>query len=870
MSKNNSEYKLGSLIIALLCFFPHFVKAQITPDATLPNNSQTISDDKTVIIESGTTRGNNLFHSFEQFSVPSESTAFFNNAPSIQNIFSRVTGNTTSNIDGLIRANGTANLFFINPNGIIFGSNSRLDIGGSFLGSTANSILFTDGFEFSAKNPSNSPLLTVSVPIGLRLASPGNIEFQGIGHSLVDSPFFSFRGRNPSNSFQVQPGQSLALIGGDLTLSGAAMTAEGGKIELGSVDNGLVLFNPIAHGWTFDYKEVSGFRNIELASKSLVDTSGFGSGSIQIQGANVSLTSGSIALIQNQDFQSGGSLRVNATESLKITGIAPDRLTLSGLNTETIGIGQGANIIISSPQVIVEEGNISTSSYSPGEGGSVSLSAQDLNITNGGTIGTSAADGGKGGNLDIKVFETIKVKGVSPIFPDAFSAIASNTRGRGSGGEISVSARNLEISDRGAIGTNAISNIGKGGNVAIKISDSVKIIGGAGFATPSALTSSTFSPGNAGILTLDTAKLVIQDGAAITASTFGNGTAGDLQIDASDSIEIEGGSISSSAEKPPESLRQLLNLSSEVKGSSGNITIDTPDLKFRDGSQVTVRNSGDGRAGTLKIYANSVQLDNQAGITASTQSGQGGNITINSDNLLLMRRNSQISTSAGNAQAGGDGGQINIVTKFLVAPPLENSDITANAFEGKGGNVNITASAIFGFVPRSLEELQTLLGTDNPNELDPARLLSNDITAISQTNPFLSGQVTFNTPNVDPGNGLVELPAQLTDISNLIAQGCSETVGPQASKFIITGRGGLPEDPGKPLNGETIWTDLRFIATEKQSSSPAATIQSDNSTTPVIEASGLEINSKGEAVLSAAAPSANLEVPWLKPSSCNV
>lgn len=256
-----------------------------------------------------------------------------------------------------------------------------------------------------------------------------------------------------------------------------------------------------------------------------------------------------------------------------------------------------------------------------------------------------------------------------------------------------------------------------------------------------------------------------------------------------------------------------------------------------------MKNDGTGDAGNLEINANSVRLDNQVGITALTQSGQGGNIKINSRDLLLMRRNSQISTSAGNAQASGDGGQIDINTNFLVAPPLENSDITANAFEGKGGNVNITASAIFGLVPRSREELQTLLGTDKPNELNPARLLSNDITAISQTNPSLSGQVTFNTPDVDPGNGLVELPAELTDVSNLIAQGCSETVGPQASKFIITGRGGLPEDPSKPLNAETIWTDLRFITTQKQPGLPATTIQSNNSTTSLIEASRLEIKS---------------------------
>ena len=174
-------------------------KSQISPDGT--TNTTVNSTDNTIVINEGDRTRDNLFHSFEQFSVPNGSEAFFNNANDIANIFSRVTGGDISEIDGLIRANGDANLFLINPAGIVFGEGAALDIGGSFTASTAESVVFNDDVEFDATQGSNSPLLTVSQPIGLNFGnSPGNIALDG-------------------SNLEVDNKEALALLGGNVSIN---------------------------------------------------------------------------------------------------------------------------------------------------------------------------------------------------------------------------------------------------------------------------------------------------------------------------------------------------------------------------------------------------------------------------------------------------------------------------------------------------------------------------------------------------------------------------------------------------------------------------------------------------------------------------
>jgi filamentous hemagglutinin family protein len=347
---------LGQLLMCLGLSAPAI--AQIVPDTTLPVNSTVPPNCLNCTIDGGSVRGGNLFHSFTQFSVPTGGSAYFNNPVNIQSIISRVTGPYLSTIDGLIQANGGANLIFINPNGIIFGSNARLNIGGSFLASTARSIGFADGFVFSA-TPQDTPLLTSSIPVGLGFQNPGSIQVQGQGHSLVTPTFVrppSGLGTNPGLS--VRPGQTLAMLGGDVILDGGVLNAPGGHVELASVGEGNVRLLPSLSGWQFAYEPVQRFNNLWLTNRSLADTSGLGGNSINVQGRNIRVDHGSVLTGFNTGTIPSGNLTLNATESIRLSGTDPIARTPGFISNTTGGRAPGGAIEVSSPLLILSEGGM--------------------------------------------------------------------------------------------------------------------------------------------------------------------------------------------------------------------------------------------------------------------------------------------------------------------------------------------------------------------------------------------------------------------------------------------------------------------------------------------------------------------------------
>ncbi|MDZ8106170.1 MAG: S-layer family protein [Nostoc sp. DedQUE12a] len=757
----------------------------LTPGILLPTTAQVASDSttNTIVNQSGNNftifngieKGNNLFHSFSNFSVPTGGSATFNlvNTPNITTIFSRVTGGNVSHIDGLIRTvnnSNPVNLFLMNPGGIIFGHNAKLAIGGSFVATTANSIKFADGVEFSATNPGATPLLTMSVPTGLQMGhTPGMITVQNTGHRLIEGNAALGMGTTPSG-LQVVPGQTLALIGGDIALDGGILSAPSGHLELGSA-TGTV--NLSTAGWNFDYSTQSQYGDIRFSRQALANVSGATGGSIHLQGRNISVNQGSVVLSTNQGNQGSGDITVNASESLSMGGVGIYGFTQNFLMTDTI-TGVGGNLAIAASRILIEDG---------------------------GKISSRTFGSGRAGNLSVAA-DSIQISGFSALKPTTTrSWIVSETAGAGRAGDVQVTTRQLKMEEGGSLSSPSFGT-GATGNVIVNASESIELTGetpitfGASF-----LGTISFNRGNAGNVTINTPKLNVQNAAGVGTTTLGQGNAGTLGINVWEQISVSGVSaasgkpsqIGASATVLPLAFQQAYGLPALPTGNSGDLIVNTPRLQITNGGQVRVNHQGVGNAGTLYINADMIALSSSGEISATTNSGTGGGINLQSNAIILRYGSKIIATARGT----GDGGNITIDSPIIVG--LENSDIIANAFQGNGGKINITTQGIFGLKYRS--QLTT----------------ENDITASSEFG--VNGTVDINNFGVDPSSGLVELPVNLVDSSEQIATGCSNNTD---SSFVATGRGGIPENPTQQVRSDRTWSDIRDISAFRKTSNVTA------------------------------------------------
>ncbi|MBG1257736.1 filamentous hemagglutinin N-terminal domain-containing protein, partial [Nostoc commune] len=491
----------GSSIWSTNCAF-----AQIIPDGTLPNNSSVKLEGNNSIIEGGTQAGGNLFHSFREFSVLTNGAALFNNAADIQNIISRVTGGSVSNIDGIIGANGTANLFLINPNGIVFGQNAQLNVGGSFVASTANALQFGNRGFFSASEKNiPSPLLTIN---------PSALLFNQINqNAAIQNSSVAFAGKDPAGfdafGLRVPDGKSLLLVGGNVSMDGGRLNAFGGRVELGGLgEPDSVALGIDGDNLSLKFPENVARTSVSLTNEAAIYVEGAGSSNIAINAKNIeilggSILSGGIGQGLGTPETIGGDITLNATGSIKV---ADESLVLN--NVRLGSLGNGGNITIDS--------------------GSFSLS-DDARLN------ASTQGQGNAGNVRLRIQDAVSL---------ADSAIESRVgkRGVGKGGNIDILAANLWLN--GAYLSTSTSGLGNAGNVTVQAQDTVSLADRAKISSEV----SEGGVGKGGNIDINAATLWLKDGSQLVTSTeeasgtapAGRGDAGNVNVNVTGIVNIAG------------------------------------------------------------------------------------------------------------------------------------------------------------------------------------------------------------------------------------------------------------------------------------------------------------------------------------------
>ncbi|MEN9869121.1 MAG: hypothetical protein RLZZ171_104, partial [Cyanobacteriota bacterium] len=525
---------LGSLMGWCLVSYP--LAAQVTPDSSL--GTETKTENNVTEITGGTSSDSNLFHSFQEFSVETGNTAYFNNGAEISNIIGRVTGSSGSSIDGLIRANGDANLILINPNGITLGSNARLDIGGSFLGSTANSVVFEDGTVLNT-DLNSQPLLTISAPVGLQLGQ--------------DSAAIKVSGADLNTGLEISPGNTFALVGKGITFDGGVVTAESGRIDLGSVGAGQVSISEIAAGWQLGYEEVTQFAELQLLGRSALlnpNTTANSTGGIQVQGSNITLERSQITAQTLADAP-GGNIVVNASQSLALSGKAAVGENSSQIsnNVRAGATGQGGSIDITTGKLEINPRSfIDNSIFGAGSAGDIKIAATEININGAGFLEFQ------------QKYRIDPLEG--NLRPDSrLTGIFAGTGATGTAGDIAIETDALNLTD-GAIIFTYVYTAGNGGNINVNAND-INLKASAiqnGGAVNSLATASM------GDINLTSDRLKVSDGATVINLTFGDVSTGNINVVA-DSIDL--------SNSPPESIigTGLFTNTTFGSGEGGNLNV---------------------------------------------------------------------------------------------------------------------------------------------------------------------------------------------------------------------------------------------------------------------------------------------------------
>ena len=765
-SMKRLERMIRTVIIVLVMTLPATSEAYADPSTNI-----TSSGLNTVVtppapggtvysITNGTHVGNNLFHSLGEFSVGPLDTARFqttNLVPdaSISNILGRVTGGNPSNLFGTIDSASyypSANIFLLNPAGIIFGPNATLNVGGSVNFSTADYLRLADDVRLNAIPNSTADALLSAAPVAafgfLSLAfetTRGAISVQG-------------------SSLSVPNGQSITLVGGDVIIGNgagatqaASLSAPNGQIRLASVNSvGEFMDEHLQAIANADGQVFSTYGVITLAPGSLIDVSHGSAGTVSIRGGefvldvtdsilttsaftsavptedSISLAGGSLILSSTTSGSDGdaidiitgtldvtsasqivssnegigglgGDINVTATKSVTVSGY--DEAASSGVRTDfgvvtsgvfagTVSDGTGGALKITTPKLTIEDSaEVATLTSGSGNGQAMTLNVETLEIKTGGRVSTISGWNYLLGDFGDGAGQagTIKALGANSISVTGAGPFNNYSRIQGAAYSFSGSAP-IEINV-----PLATVNIENGGRI--------ETLPGLG-ADPT------------GDVTLTIRNLNITNGSLNTIG--GDGRSGNIRILATGTVSLSG-----------EVIGQPFPINNENGGSGGTgiTSIDTRVLALSNHARIlsstfseiapstdakisihatdSVTMAGDSdirvfsflsNVGGLEIRSPTVALSGQASMnTVGFGTGNSGPITINTQNFSLTEgsklNSSILSGSSGHGGSITIAGQASPVESVVVNGP-GSGIFTTTEGTGAGGNIFVNANSV--------------------------------------------------------------------------------------------------------------------------------------------------------------------------------
>jgi filamentous hemagglutinin family protein len=784
-------------LLSLLAATGAFLNAEMTSAQTLPPSVRTPQADRTLgtkvsgngnnfNITGGLNRGQTLFHSFKDFSIPTGGAANFNNPAGTRDIITRVTGSLFSDVNGTLNSNG-ANFLLINPNGVVFGPNARLNVGKAFAASTANGVELFDGkgqqYTFGTKPGGDAPLLKINPNVFL------NISRLNMGGNVPKNPGIVNYGKLQTNN----DSQYIGLIGGNVTLDGkygeGKIVAPGGRVDLGGLNTagsistngqGLVFGG---NGLTRGDVLLTNDGLVTVRANSLLGTVSPFFSDRAVTGSNININANNLNVLNSGAKSATGLAAIDA-------GLAKD----SVIKTAPAG---DININATG-QINLDNADIKNTLRANAEGkiGDININANSLNLINQSILSTSTAGKGNAGNINITTNGDISISGSTPQSTKIFnpnsdsSTISSVTSGQGDAGRITIDTQNT--------GKLSLSN-----NADISIATAQNAVG------------------NGNDISILAKSVDLSNKANISSDNLGGkGDAGNINIKTIGDISISGSTPQSTVPIKIDSNLSYLSSDTIGQGNAGKITLDTQDrgdLLLSNNADISSRISPEavGNAKGISIFARSIDLRNQSSITSANLGGKGdaGNIDIKTIGDISISgstpqsaeptmQNLLKSSIKSNTGGKGNAGKITIDTQDRGKILLSNRATITNGINLKGignsrgisisaqeialrNNSSIVSSNLGGKGDAGNIDIKTtgdvsLFGETTPSILKPGvRRITNLSFISSQTRGIgNTGKITIDTQN--RGNILLDR----SSISNQIGP---NTVG-NSSGIIISAR----------------------------------------------------------------------------------